>query len=343
MPDRRVAAAAAAVLAAALAAGPAAASPAPPSPALAADLPVVAVLPGDRETALVADLGAGPATTGGAGAATGAGTVTVTVGGVPRPATLRPVLSDDLAVALVVDASADGAAALPTWLSAAARFALEAPAAARTVVVADTTPPSLRPAPQPGAAGVVRALSTVEPGGERRTAEALTLAVRQFRPGPPGRRLIVLYTSGADAGPESAAALGRRLAREGVILVVAGAAAHSGYWSAAVRATGGFFAPAAAGAAPAAGPALDQVAATLRGRCLVTFATPADRPAPVAVRIDGGGAALAGTAIVPAGDPPARERPSAWWWAGAGVAAAAAALLGLRLAARRPEELPPRR
>ncbi|MEU4222442.1 hypothetical protein, partial [Actinoplanes sp. NPDC026623] len=92
-----------------------------PLPAAAAiPLPVVAVLPGAEQTTLVVDLGAD--------AGSAAETATVTAGGAPLRAELTPVVSDRLAVALLVDASDAGADALPAWLSAATRFILEVPA-----------------------------------------------------------------------------------------------------------------------------------------------------------------------------------------------------------------------
>ncbi|GID93756.1 VWA domain-containing protein [Amorphoplanes digitatis] len=293
-----------------------------PLPAAAAiPLPVIAVLPGAERTCLVVDLSAVP------GAAR---TATVTVDGAPLRAELTPVISDGLAVVLVVDASDAGAPALPAWLSAAARFVLEVPSGTRASAIADTSPPALLTPPGRGPAGVVAALSSVRAGGRRSTSSALTLALRQFPGAATGPRVVVVYTSSADAGGESAAALAARLVRAETMLVVVGAAGDGAYWADAARATGGFFAPAGT---PVVVPALDQVETTLRGRHLVRFATPADRPARVSVRIDTGGLSLTGGAVVPAdpvlppGPPPGTATGARWWPIAGFVALLAVALI----------------
>ncbi len=300
-----------------------------PAPSAAVPLQVVAAIPGDPETSLVVDLGAGTKP---------AEKVSVTLAGAPLRATVTPVLADRMAVALVVDASEAGAAALPGWLSAAARFALELPATARTAVVTDTAPPAVVTTPGPGAIGVVGALNAVRAAGRRNTSDALTLAAEQVRAGPAASRLVMLYTTSPDAGGESAAALSARLTAAGTMLVVAGAAAGSAYWSGVSRATGGFFAPAAV---PVVVPALDQVATTLRARHRVTFPTPQNRPAAVSVSVDAGDLTLTADTVVPA-DAGAAPRPASGggtgWWAillmgllaVAGAAAAAAVLLWRR-------------
>ncbi|MEU4222544.1 hypothetical protein [Actinoplanes sp. NPDC026623] len=189
-------------------------------------------------------------------------------------------------------------------------------------------PPQRRPA------DVVRALSAARPGGDRSTSTALTLALHQFPDAATGPRVVVFYTTSADAGGESAAALSDRFVRAGTILVVVGTAGDGRYWADAARATGGFFAPAGT---PVVVPALDQVETTLRGRHLVRFATPRELPAQVSVRIEAGALNLTGAALIPAADvagdlPPGRPPGTSadtWWWAVAGclVVLAAAALI----------------
>lgn len=262
-----------------------------PLPAAAAvPLPPIAVLPGTEQTSLVVDLGADAEPV-------DSKTAQLAVDGAPQQAQLTPVVSDRLAVAFVVDTSVAGRAALPAWLSAATRFILEAPPATRAAVVADTSPPTLISPPQTGPVGVVSALSGIRAGGQRSTSDALTLAKGQLLASPTGHRAVLLYTSAADAGGESAAALGARFRRAGTILIVVGSAGESAYWSDATRVTGGFFAQAGT---PVVVPALDQVATTLRGRYLVQFPTPRDLPARVSVRIDTGRLVLTGEVVIPA-------------------------------------------
>ena len=262
---------------------------APPA-AAAVPLPVIAVLPGSEQTSLVVDLGA-------SGDPAGSKTASITFDGVSQRAQLVPVVSDGLAVALVIDTSEAGGAALAGWLSAAARFILETPAETAAVAIADTSPPALIARPQRGPMGIVSALSGVRAGGHRSTSDALTLAMRQFPATPTGRRVAVLYTTSADAGGESAAALSARFRQSGTILIVVGSADDSPYWAGAARATGGFFAPAGT---PVVVPALDQVETTLRGRHLVQFPTPVALPARVSVRVDTGKLTLTADAIIPA-------------------------------------------
>ena len=272
--------------------------PGTPAAAAPVPLPVAAVLVSGAETSLVVDLSAStpPARR----------KVSVTRDGIPQQANLVPVVSDGLAVALVVDTSAAGAATLPAWLSAAARFILEAPATTQAVVITDSAPAMVTVGPQRGPTGVVRGLTSMRAHGARATAASLDLAVRQFPATAPGRRVVLLYTTGADAGGVSAQALAARFRRSGTILVVVGTAAGDPYWANAASATGGFFAPAGD---PVVIPALDQVKTTLTGRYLVRFPTPPALPSRVSVRIDTGELQLAGDAIVattPA--PPPRDR-----------------------------------
>jgi hypothetical protein len=281
-------------------------------------LPVVAVLPAAEQTALVVDLSA---TTG----PVARSAATVTVDGTQIPARLEPVVSDLLTVAFVIDTSDAGRAALSGWLSAATRFVLEAPTGIQAVAVADATPPKVIAPLQRDRVGMVRALSGVRADGQRSTSDALTLALRQLPGSPVGRRVVVLYTTAADAGGESAAALSGRFRRAGAILVAVGAAGGSPYWDDAARQTGGFFAPIGT---PAVVPALDQVDTTLRGRYLVQFPTPSPLPARVQVRVDAPDLTLIGETVIREDTVPASAAskwPSTW------VIVIAAALLAALL------------
>jgi hypothetical protein len=262
--------------------------------------------------------------------------VEVTAGGAPQQATMTPVISDRLAVTLVVDASEAGRATLPGWLSAAARFILEVPAGTRAAAVADTSPPAVLAPPQRGPAGVVRALSAVQARGDRRTSTALTLALDQFAAPAAGPRVVVLYTAAPDAGAETAEVLAARIRRAATILVVVGTAGST-YWADVTRATGGFFAPAGT---PVVVPALDQVETTLRGRYLVRFPTPGALPARVSVRIDTGGLVLTGDAVIPAeqdaGPASGAGIDPRWWVLAAGLTVLAAAAFFMSRRARPP-------
>jgi hypothetical protein len=248
---------------------------------------LVAVLPpADRTVQLVVDVGAFARPT----------SITVAVAGVRQPAVVTPVMSERLAAGLVVDASADGGPALPGWLSGAARFALDAPATARTAIIADTSRPLRVSTLRSNAPDTVRALNTVRAGGNRHTAAALALAVDQLPRTVDGPRVVVLYTTATDAG-DTADNVAGRLRGAHALLVVVTTAADTTYWSRLTHDTGGFTAPATAGSVV---PALDQVSTVLRSRYLVSIPTPGKLPAPVSVRVDTGPAMLTGATVVPA-------------------------------------------
>ncbi|MBL7258781.1 hypothetical protein [Paractinoplanes lichenicola] len=263
------------------------------TPAGTVPLPVGAVLTGDDETAVVVDLSAS--------SRPGSPSAQVTTDGVRRKADITPLMSTGLAVTIVVDTSLTDATSVPAWLSAGARFILEAPPGTWATVIGDSAPATAIAPPQQDPAGIVAALGGVQAHGERDTAAALDLAARQFPDVPAGRKLAVVYTGATDAGGPSAQELGERFRKAGIILVVATTAGASPYWSTAAEATGGFFAPAGN---PAVVPALDQVETTLRGRYLVRFPTPATRPATVPLHITTPDLTLSADVPVPAAAPP---------------------------------------
>ncbi|MFI7600327.1 VWA domain-containing protein [Actinoplanes sp. NPDC049681] len=311
--------------------------PAPGAAAAPVALPITAALVRGDRTALVVDLSAGTRP--------GRPSVTVTRDGVPQQANLVPLVSDGLAVALVVDTSVAGAATLPTWQSAAARFILEAPPTTQAVVIADSAPAAVIAGPERGPSGTVRALTSVPARGARDTAAALRLAMRQFPAAALGRRLVVLYTTGTDARGEDAAGLGDTFRQSGTVLVVVGAASAGPYWATAAAATGGFFAPAGD---PVVIPALDQVSTVLRSRYLVELPTPPTLPARLSVRVDTGDLTLTGDAIVaappspaPAKDPGLTRTAVLLWIAVAGAAVLVAVAAYLRRRRPRPAAAEP--
>ncbi len=268
----------------------------PAAAAATVPLPVAAVLTGAEQTSVVVDLSSSTRP--------GPRSASVTTGGVQRPATLTPLMSAGLAVTIVVDTSTADAATLPAWLSAGARFILEAPTGTQATVLGTSAPAAAIAPPQQGPTGIVAALNGVRAHGDRDTATALTLAAQQFPAVAAGRKVAVVYTGAADAGGPSAAALAARFQAAGVILVVATTADASPYWTTAAEATGGFFAPAGH---PVVVPALDQVETTLGSRYLVQFPTPAHRPATVSVQVKTPDLSLAAPVQLPA---PATRPPS---------------------------------
>ena len=242
------------------------------------------------------------------GGPVGPGAVTASIDGVPQQARAEPVLSDRLAMALVVDASAAGSPMLPVGLAGAANLVLAAPPSARSTVVADSTPPTVAVPWPSGPVDTLRGLSAVRSGGARSTSAALDLAVAQLPADATAPRLVVLYTGAADAGGEPARALAERMRAAGVVLAVVSpagegpdAAAATQFWAAAAEGTGGM--AATAGPSGVIG-AFDSATAALGTRYLLTMPEPARLPATVAVRVDTGAGPL--TTDVPLTSPAPR-------------------------------------
>jgi len=229
----------------------------------------------------------------------------VALDGAPQPARARPVMSDKLAVGLVVDVSEEGGKALQAGLSGAANFILGAPPTTRTALVADGSQPTVLVPLQKDATELLDTLDRVHPGGGRNTREALNLAIRQLPTGPDDSRLVVLYTSAPDAGGEPPSALAQRLNRADALLAVITTASDTRYWAQVTSATGGLLV-----SDPGTFTAFDLVDATLRNRYLVSFPVPLQLPAQVTVRVDiGQGTPLTANGVVPAGEAAAPQPP----------------------------------
>jgi len=245
--------------------------------AAAPQLDIVAVdVSGDRRVSLVVDV----RTTGKTSDRSSA--FSVTVGDVPLPTRAVPVIPDSPALAVVVDTSTAGSAALQEGLSGAANLLLQLPTASRIAVVADTSPPVVLAPARPGGAAALRALSALRAQGERATSEALSLAVRQLPAIAGGRRVVVLYTSGPDAEGASVSELVRRMAAADALLAVVSRGTGTRYWSRVASATGGVLVTPGPSAVMSA---FDEVATALRGRYVLTFQIPEGLPAEVSVRV----------------------------------------------------------
>ncbi len=309
-----------------------------PGTAAAAELDVVAVVtaPDDKTISLFAD--AQPPQT-----PIRTESFTVRDGSANLGAHAVRVFSDELAISVLVDASKAGGAVLQAGLSGAANLLLQSPAAARVAVVADTTPPAVVSPLRAGPGDAISALSGVQAGGERRTSDAIALALRQLPAAPAGPRVLVLYTDAPRAGNESAASLAGRLARSHTLLAVVSTSSDPRYWSEVANASGGLLVRAHRTAVIAA---FDQVADVLRGRYLVTFPSPGDLPTRISVRADTGGETLTADAIVPAAEPapaPGTERTNKLWLValGAGLLTIVAGAMTLVVARRVQPAAPP--
>ena len=232
------------------------------------------------------------------------GSFLVSVAGQPLPSTAGPVMSDRLAMALVIDASEAAAPVLQRGLSGAADFALATPPAVGCVLVADTSPPSVVTPLQPGPSALLQGLSRMESHGVRQTAVAVELALHQLPVETGDPRLIVLYTAAPDAAGYPAADLVARLTSAGVVLAVVAAAGDDAaappYWSSVAAATGGV----AVGVRDAeVVDAFARVRTALRTRYLLTFPAPNRLPADAVVRIDTPTGPLTAGAVIPAPTP----------------------------------------
>jgi hypothetical protein len=228
--------------------------------------------------------------------------VSVWVAGVAQPTRVDALLSERLAMALVIDTSTDAAAVLPAGATGAANLVLAAPPAARGTLVVDSAPPVVA-APWPSEREAMLAgLSAVQPGGTRATAAALDLALAQLPAVSTDPRIVVLFTASPDAGGESAAAVVDRMRAAGAVLAVVetGGAGSADFWSTTAAGTGGVAVRAASTDVVAA---FDRVTRALQQRCLVTIPAPERLPAQVVVQTGGGGAPLTAEAVVPAPPP----------------------------------------
>ncbi len=300
------------------------------APASASQLRVLAVVASatDQQVSLIADVrtaGSGPVAP---------DRFTATADGVPLATRATPVISDELAVGVVVDASAAGAPALQPGLSGTANLLLQLPSRARVSVIGDTRAPALVAPLRQGQSDALRGLSTIRAGGARSTADAVALALGQVRSAP-GPRLVVLYTGGADAGGEAADALARRLRQARAVLAVVSTGAGGSYWSQVAAATGGVAVSTRAAAATAA---FDQLLGALRSRYVIGFPLPEELPTTVSVQVKAPDGTVAAEVAVPAvtaltggggrareADPGGRSVPV--------LAIALLALVGLALAA----------
>ena len=234
--------------------------------------------------------------------------VSVWVAGVAQPTRVDALLSERLAMALVVDTSTDAAAVLPAGATGAANLVLAAPPAARGTLVVGSAPPVVA-APWPsGREAMLAGLSAVQPGGTRATAAALDLALAQLPAVATDPRIVVLFTAAPDAGGEPAAAVVDRMRAAGAVLAVVetGGAGPADFWSTTAAGTGGVAVRAASTDVVAA---FDRVTQALQRRWLVTIPAPERLPATVVVRTGGGAAPLTAEAVVPA-PPPALGGPA---------------------------------
>lgn len=293
------------------------------------DVLAVAASPADRLVSLAVDVRSGEANP------LPPESFSVTARGVQQPIQAVPVFSGQLAVGIVVDASAAGRAALPAGVSGAANFVLGQPTA-RAAVIADTSPPMVLSTLEANPSDVVRALSAVRAAGERQTSQALSLAIRELAAIPARSRLVTMFTTGTGAGERPAEELAAHLLESHTFLAVVSTADDTRYWSEVARLSGGVLVKTSTSGVFEA---FDQVAEVLRTRYLLTFPTPGQLPERVSVRVDTAEGPVTVDTVVPAASaaatPGGREPDRRWPLVLALVVFAPVAVLTVLALARR--------
>jgi hypothetical protein len=259
--------------------------------------PVVAVPAGtmDGQSRLIVDLP--PARR----SSVSPGSFSVAVAGTPRPTRAGQLMSDRLAMGVVVDTSEGGGSVLQPGLSGVVDFMFATSPATRCALVADTTRPAVLSPLQPRSSDTLSGLTAMQSGGDRQTIAALELAVQQLPLEAENPRLVLLYTAAPAAAGRSAADLGARLSAAGVVLAVITTASDGGpvpeYWSSAAAATGGI---ALSASGPEVTSAFARLATALRTRYLLTFPAPDRFPAEAVVRVDTPDGPLIADTVLPA-------------------------------------------
>ena len=237
---------------------------------------------------------------------------TVTAAAAPVPSDVTPVLSDQVPVEIVIDASMAGTVS-PNGggVSGAAGLLLQLPAGAVSGVIADHSPPQVLEQPSAGVSDDLQALSELRATGAPATSEALAAALGQLPAGGGVRSLIVLYTAQPDAGTWPARTLIERMQAANAVLAVVTTSA-SAFWPEVTQATGGvsiFTDPSKQI------PASDQMADDLHARYWVTFSPPAGAEQATLAVTTSDGAAEALFQLPPRAQPgPAASASSAWRW-----------------------------
>jgi hypothetical protein len=210
----------------------------------------------------------------------------VTVDKDPVAATVTPMASGDLSVALVIDTASDlTAQELAAVQSGAAEFLILLPEGAHTMVVAAGGEPQVV-APLSGRpAQALSAISSLRAGGTRATMAATMLAAQSLESAPPGPRVIIVYAHGPDEQGVLGDQLSQAVLHAQAVLNVLRTGAES-IWPSVVDRTGGVVLP-PTGAANIAQSYAD-LATMLSEQYLVTFQAPDELPAVAQVAFQSG-------------------------------------------------------
>ena len=200
--------------------------------------------------------------------------------------TVRPMASGDLSVALVIDTASDlTPQELAAVQSGAIDFLLGLPQEANSMVVTAGGKPQVVAPLNAHPAEALSAISALEVGGSRATSAATRLAAESLQSGPPGPRVIIVYTHGPDEQGPSVEQLSEAVLQANAVVNVIPAGAES-IWPSVVERTGGVVLP-PTGAADIA-QSYGRLATMLSEQYLVTFQAPGELPAVAQVAFQSG-------------------------------------------------------
>jgi beta-lactam-binding protein with PASTA domain len=211
--------------------------------------------------------------------------LSVTVGGRPVTASVTPMASRSLSVALVIDTAADMTAELfGPMQRGTIDFLLQLPEGANIMVVTSGGEPSIVAPLSPDPAGALSALSALRPEGTRSTAAATLLAAQELSTAPPGPRAIIVHTNGSDEHGLSVEQLVEAVSQAQAVINVA-QTGGDGSWSQVVDQAGG--------SVLRTDPAdvvesYGRLATALGEQYLVTFQAPGELPAVAEVAVKTG-------------------------------------------------------
>ena len=210
----------------------------------------------------------------------------MTIDGEPVATTVSPMASGDLSVALVIDTSSDlTPQELAAVQSGAIDFLLGLPQEANSMVVTAGGKPQVVAPLNAHPAEALSAISALEVGGSRATSAATRLAAESLQSGPPGPRVIIVYTGGPDEQGPSVERLSEAVLQANAVVNVIPAGAES-IWPSVVERTGGVVLPPTSAADIAQ--SYGRLATMLSEQYLVTFQAPGELPAVAQVAFQSG-------------------------------------------------------
>ncbi|MBD0292196.1 MAG: VWA domain-containing protein [Jiangellaceae bacterium] len=165
--------------------------------------------------------------------------LSVTVDDEPVAATVTPLASSRLSVALVIDTGSNVTAEeLRAVQSGATEFLLRLPQDAHTLVVDAGQDPEVVAALSPGTSEALSAVSAMRTGGSSSAAAGVLLAARASQAAPPGPRVIIVYAPGLDEHGVLAERLSQAVLQAEAVLNVILTGADP-FWELVVDRTGG--------------------------------------------------------------------------------------------------------